>query len=593
MHNMSRLRDHLEAFTPPSQQLSIAGREPEVEAQAIQRHQSEEASIWTDHSNPVVFEQEEPSMQISDHIQPCYGKEDECEQEEYLPSSDYNRLVFEQVLLLFYPYRYAFNMQDFGARSRHVFSGAWSISSGFSLSRIPDMQLGDSPASLSNPPFYEPSPTHPAVYGKTQQWGLNPLPRRLTLLHQAHREWDSAVWDLVLSGADKEVVPANPQQRGLNTIPGRVTDLDRQSYTAWDTTVWDLVAAGAEKEAVYPGHDPLDQSSVCQTPVMGLYEACKMGEYHIVGVCLERGADLECPNSNGDYPLHIAARNGHHETVQLLLEWRADIEARNPFMETPLHLAAMNGHDQTVRVLLSFGADTDARTNCGDSPLYVAAGHGQLQAVVVLVEAGADIEDARDFTGVPLHIAASNSLHIAASNGHHQVVAFLLRSGAGNALRTRTGWTPLHCAASRGRYWAALELLRSGAEMEAEGTFGDSPLHLAAGSGNYDTIRLLLYSGADIEAKNNSGDRPLHAAARTANRETLRVLLLNGADIEEKNDFNECPLHVAVDGGEKGNVAMLLCWKADRKAMDWCGRTPLGIAFDTPDSEMQQLLWEA
>lgn len=465
-------------------------------------------------------------------------------------------LAFERVLSESDLYRRVLNRGNPNARSGHATFDNRSIASGLSLSQVPDisaMRLAVSPAELSNPQCYATTETQTETQTQTAEFG-------------------------------------NSQQKGSDGFLVRSTDLPYRSSTDWDNTAWELLKSGVDKEAVYPGLDPPNQFPRGYTPVMGLNEACKMGEHNTVRICLERGADLACPNWGGDYPLHIAARNGQHETVQLLLEWRANIEALNLLMETPLHLAAMNGHDQTVQVLLNFGANTKARDNCGYFPLYVAAGNGQLGAVMILVEAGADMVDGRDPNDVPLHHTASNSLHIAASNGHIEVIQFLLQSGADKELRSRTGRTPLHCAASHGMYWTALELMSNGADIEAQCAHGNRPLHIAAAGGTVDIMRLLLSSGADIEAMNNSGDRPLHAAAWNVNHEAVRVLLLNGADIEAKNNLGDRPLHVAVEGNKKLNVEMLLSWRANRNAENCFGRTAWGIALDFPDGEMEQLL---
>lgn len=460
--------------------------------------------------------------------------------------------AFERVLSESDLYRRVLNRGNPNARSSHAIFDNRSIASRLSLSQVPDisaMRLAVSPAELSNPQCYTTTQTQT----QTQAAEFR-----------------------------------NSQRRGSDGFPARSAHFMYRPSNDWDATAWELMKSGVDKEAVYPGFEPPEQFPGGYTPVMGLHEACKMGEQQTARICLERGADLTCPNWDGDYPLHIAARNGHHETVQVLVVWRADIEVRNTFMETPLHLAAMNGHDQTVRVLLTFGANTKARNNWGYFPLYVAAGNGQLGAVTILVEAGADIVDGREPMDLPLTTTASNSLHIAATNGHKEVVRFLLQSGADKELKTRMGRTPLHCAASHGMYWTALELMKHGADIEAHCAHGNRPLHLAAGGGKVDIISLLLSSGADIEAKNNSGDHPLHAAASNENLEAVKVLLVNGADIEAKNNVGDRPLHVAVDGQKKPNVEMLLSWRANRNAENCFGRTPWGIALDFPDGEMEQ-----
>lgn len=442
-----------------------------------------------------------------------------------IQSASSNRTSFEQVLLQSDLYRRTVNS---GAWSGHGPSGNWSIASGLSLSQVHDicaMPLAVFPAELSNPQCYATAPvTHPGVFGHPPQWGSS-------------------------------------------AVPVQSTNLQEESLAVWDGTMWELVKSGADKEAVYPGAYPPIQLSGSYIHVMGLNEACKKGAHHTVGICLDRCADVACPNSAGDYPLHVAARHGHHETVKVLLKRGADIEACNPLLERPLHLAALNGHHETVRVLVSLGADSETRTKWGDTPLYLAASHGQLESAAVLVLEGAAMHNVRELEGEPMYVTGDHAIHIAASHGHTEIVVMLLRSGASLEALNRFWRTPLHCAASNGQWEVVVEVLRSGADIDAKSNHGDSPLHLAASNGNRKTIEALLEWGATIEATNMAGYRPLHFAVMSGSCEAATVFLKSGADIEAKNRTGDGPIQLAVDGGKKEIVSLLL----ELGVLDGCG----------------------
>ena len=60
-----------------------------------------------------------------------------------------------------------------------------------------------------------------------------------------------------------------------------------------------------------------------------LHEAASRGDVAAVAVLLDRDADVNSEDMDGDRPLHKAAAAGHVEVVCLLLDRGADVEARD------------------------------------------------------------------------------------------------------------------------------------------------------------------------------------------------------------------------------------------------------------------------
>jgi len=88
---------------------------------------------------------------------------------------------------------------------------------------------------------------------------------------------------------------------------------------------------------------------------------------------IDKGAQLEAKDIDGNTPLHWAARQGHVEIVRLLCDQRADVEARDNDEWRPLHWAAYCGHITVVKELIEErNAEINARINDGCSALSLA-----------------------------------------------------------------------------------------------------------------------------------------------------------------------------------------------------------------------------
>ena len=306
-----------------------------------------------------------------------------------------------------------------------------------------------------------------------------------------------------------------------------------------------------------------------EAPKTLLHRAVTKGDIEQVKSIIEKGADVNLRDKNGQTPLHLSARQGQRDIAELLLTNGADINAKNKWDRTPMDIAVDRGHNEIVELLISKGADVNAR------------GKG-------------------DYTA--LHRAAMNRAQIADAL---EIMSLLLAKGADIEARQEHGATPLACAAYDGNVEAARFLIEHGANIEAKTRYGDTPLFRAITQGHKDMAELLLSKGANIHAKQEKeggyglihmamihnqddmvrfladkevGAPDIHIAAYLGELTMIKEALANGKDINQKDEAECTPLHCAVSGRRKEVAEYLLDNGADVNARCIDNSTPFAFA---------------
>lgn len=85
---------------------------------------------------------------------------------------------------------------------------------------------------------------------------------------------------------------------------------------------------------------------------------------------------INCTNTDGWAPLHVAASEGHTGMVEILLEYGANLDARTKNFRTPLHIACIRGNFAVIQALLMANADPDAKDIDGNTPAHFCAEYG-------------------------------------------------------------------------------------------------------------------------------------------------------------------------------------------------------------------------
>jgi ankyrin repeat domain-containing protein 17 len=224
--------------------------------------------------------------------------------------------------------------------------------------------------------------------------------------------------------------------------------------------------------------------------------ACVGGHAPLVGLLIQRGANVEHRDKKGFTPLILSATGGHVECCKLLLEAGCQVDAVSErTKDTALSLACSSGRKEVVELLLSYNANKEHRNVSDYTPLSLASSGGYVDIIHLLLDAGAEINSR---TGSKLGISP---LMLSAMNGHDHATLLLLERGSDiNAQIETNRNTALTLACFQGRTEVVRLLLDYNANYEHRAKTGLTPLMEAANGGFTDVGALLLKSGADPNA---------------------------------------------------------------------------------------------
>ena len=261
---------------------------------------------------------------------------------------------------------------------------------------------------------------------------------------------------------------------------------------------------------------------------------------------------LNAKNSDGKYPLMMAAMNGHHECVKWLRKVGADTNTTTDDGYSALFYAANNGHLNCVEALIKGKgkADVNLKNKYGNTCLFKALENGHIKVIQTLINGGADVNTSNNHGITPIMQAAwSGKLECLKylidrkaqlNDQDKKGTTTITNTTASNTTITNTnttGETALMKSAFKNTLVCLKVLLSSGARHDIKDKAGMLAIHHSCISGAKDALKALIErSVITIDDKDNHGNTPLMVAALNAHSKTAAILLQSRANINVQNN---------------------------------------------------------
>ena len=357
----------------------------------------------------------------------------------------------------------------------------------------------------------------------------------------------------------------------------------------------------------------------------------------VANLLIEKGADINKKNMNGETALHFAAKTGHIDIMKKLvdalkkkqinkqIEAKAEMDAQNKTGWTPLMIAVKYGHNGIAEVLLNEGVDLNRKNKFGETALYHASDSGNLDATKKLLGADAKADTLNKDGWTPLMISLKNrhinianilirklrqksikiknkfgetALHFAVTIGDKDIVRTLIGAGAPLNTQTKNGWTPLMIALKYRHTNIMTVLIEKGVDLNQTTNKKETALHHATDVGDIVATRELIAARAEIYTQDENGNTPLMIAAEKGYANISETLISEtrkrklASVVEKQNKLGEKALHLAAKIGPINVIEKLTEVDVQLNAQTHDGRTPLIMAIANKQDDIANFLIE-
>jgi hypothetical protein len=196
-----------------------------------------------------------------------------------------------------------------------------------------------------------------------------------------------------------------------------------------------------------------------------LFKAIEQGDLGAVTKWLDKEANINARNREGNTPLIHAILCKRKDLIRALIDRGADVNERGTNNRSPLHhTAEMDEWDDIAELLIAKGASLDAGPGGGQTPLHRSVINTNLKMAELLILKGSDIT-ARDEIGwTPLHYSVWRSR--LDGSGMSEL---LLAHGARVDARDKKGETPLSMCPPQSRLAGILRKFAPEGAMRLDG----------------------------------------------------------------------------------------------------------------------------
>lgn len=302
---------------------------------------------------------------------------------------------------------------------------------------------------------------------------------------------------------------------------------------------------------------------------------------------LERGADVNRANDDGDFPVHLVPwciePSNMRECMPLLRRLcgkdRLLLQAAGSGGCTPLHAALRDNRDTGASALLELGASTSSRNARGDMAIHIAAACVRPCTVPLMRRLASKNMALLNLPGAD----GKTPIHAALHANSPGAAAALLDLSADTSIRDGREDLPLHLAASHVKPCNLPLLQRLAAkDLNERGYMGRTALHAALAANNATAAAWLIDFGADVSIRDQEGNLALHIGAMSVKPCTMALFrLLAGRGLKHLNvrGAQDCtPLQSSLRANNPLAATILLDLGANETVRDGQGNMPLHLA---------------
>jgi ankyrin repeat protein len=146
-----------------------------------------------------------------------------------------------------------------------------------------------------------------------------------------------------------------------------------------------------------------------ENPSKTLISSALNGQLNVATFLVEKGADVNVSDNDGQTPLIAAASSGNLKIVEFLVKNNALKDAKDTSMKTALHHAICS-NIEIVKFLVENNASIRERDSDGMTVLHIASKNDEVDIVEYLVEKGADLEEKDDKGFTPTEYSSNDDI---------------------------------------------------------------------------------------------------------------------------------------------------------------------------------------